>query len=83
VTAPTGPAGRPARRQLAPGRLVWLAGVVLAFPAALGVFWLARDTGASRPLCGDRPGSHYPAACQLPAPFGSGPPTTTAGGFQP
>jgi hypothetical protein len=62
--------------------VVWLAGAALAFPAAIGLFWLARDSGAARPLCGDRPGSYYPS-CQLPAPFGAGAPPTTTGGFQP
>ncbi len=55
---------------------------LLAFPLAFGAFWVARESGAAHPLCGDRPGSHYPA-CALPPPFGTGAPPTTATGFQP
>jgi hypothetical protein len=64
-----------------PGRqwpLGWMAAAVAMVPASIGLFWWARDSGAARPLCGDRPGVHYPA-CQLPAPWGTGaPPTTSA-----
>jgi hypothetical protein len=71
----------PAGRTRAAWPLVWLVCAVAALPVALGLFWLARDSGAARPLCGDRPGSHYPA-CQLPAPWGTGTSPTT-GGFVP
>jgi hypothetical protein len=58
--------------------VAWLVAAVAMVPASIGVFWLARDSGVARPLCGDRPGVHYPA-CQLPAPWGTGaPPTTSA-----
>jgi len=79
VTAPD-PDPRPPRSRAAVP-IVWLVAAVVAFPASLGVFWLTRDSGLARPLCGDRPGLHYPV-CQLPAPFGTGSPPTTRG-FQP
>jgi len=56
----------------------WLAVAVAAFPAAIGVFWAARHDGSATPLCGDRPGVHYPV-CQLPPPWGVRPTPTTAG----
>jgi hypothetical protein len=58
--------------------LLWLVVAVVAFPAALGLFWVARDHGSAAPLCGDRPGVHYPV-CQLPAPWGVGSTPTTKG----
>jgi hypothetical protein len=79
LTAP-GPDRRPLRSRAAVP-VVWLIVAVVAFPASLGVFWLTRDSGLARPLCGDRPGLHYPV-CQLPVPFGTGSPPTTRG-FQP
>jgi len=83
AAADPGPeAGGPAAR---PGRGAWplasLLVAVAAFPASIGAFWWARDSGAARPLCGDRPGVHAPV-CQLPAPWGTGSPPTTRG-FQP
>ena len=58
--------------------VAWAVVAAIAVPASLGAFWLARDSGAAVPICGDRPGSHYPA-CSLPAPWGTGaPPTTSA-----
>ncbi len=57
--------------------LAWMAVAVAAVPASIGVFWAARDSGAARPLCGDRPGRYYPG-CQLPAPWGTGAPPTTS-----
>jgi len=81
ATPPTGP---PPPERPVPGGdrarwpVAWIAAALLAVPASLGLFVLARDSGAARPLCGDRPGRYYPA-CQLPAPWGTGaPPTTTA-----
>ena len=58
--------------------LIWLAVAVVAFPVAVGLFWAARHDGSAAPLCGDRPGVHYPV-CQLPAPWGGGPTQTTRG----
>jgi hypothetical protein len=80
----TGGAGAPAPRRPQARMAVpvgWLIVAIAAFPASIGVFWLTRHTGSARPLCGDRPGLHYPV-CQLPPPFGIGSPPTTRG-FQP
>jgi len=58
--------------------VAWVVAAVVALPASLGLFWLARGSGAATPICGDRPGSHYPV-CSLPSPWGTGaPPTTSA-----
>lgn len=72
-SAPGGPRAERVRRPV-----VWMAAAVVAVPLSFGGFWLARHSGAAQPLCGDRPGTHYPV-CQLPPPWGTGaPPTTSA-----
>jgi len=74
--ASPGPGGPRAERVRRP--VVWMAAAVVAVPLSFGGFWLARHSGAAQPLCGDRPGTHYPV-CQLPPPWGTGaPPTTSA-----
>ena len=76
-TPEPGPAARPSRSRSG-WPAAWVALAVASVPAAFGLFWLARDSGAAKPLCGDRPGIHYPA-CQLPPPWGTGAPPTTSG----